>query len=154
MEDEIVNKRRALATHRKEMTRMQFLDSYHQTSAPAPTSGVTGNITTPSHPERGSDFHSFNLFEKENHFHAKDPEDSRRFQSNKTESQFETNSSLISRASDLEQLRVDEELRSAKRVMAMAKDGLNRSSQRKLQSERFLKSENNFLSKIHRGDSR
>jgi hypothetical protein len=142
MEDEIVNKRRALATHRKEMTKVQFLESYHQATSPGPIKA--------DHRSAPPTSHSFHLFEKENYHLSED----RRFQGfNADPPHVETNSYFVSSPSDLDQSRFDEELRSAKKVMAMAKDGLNRSSQRKIQSERFLQHENSFLSKIHRKDS-
>jgi hypothetical protein len=154
------------------------LESYHHSSpsAPAPSSQQTHNShspierappRTPFHGSgsdsggqgRGSssnsqpqsqpsyDFpygeHSRNLPEKENLFFVCSPSEDH-------SSGFGHGYGYGSQPLGLDESQVEEEINSAKRIMKIAKDGLQRSSQRRLHNDNFLKHENTFLSNLQR----
>jgi hypothetical protein len=182
MEEEILNKRRALATHRKEITKIQFLESYHHPSHSHPQHQTTHNNHHNHSPiermtPQGNQLqHLFSDFpEKENLLFASSPppsssRDMDRDRDRGGYGMVQSNSYLHSEDSgashgngyqSFDENQIEEEIKSAKEIMKMARDasGRHRSSQRggggtgQRQNENFLKHEKNVFSKtIHRRD--
>jgi hypothetical protein len=129
MEDEILQKRRSLANQRKELSKIQFAEIYPISNRPNREKENVQNhvLDFPVGLDKYSKIEEYSP-EKFSHLSPT------------------TNIPGI----DVQQW--EDELQSAKRVMEMARGGIARTSQSRLQRDQFLKTEGEFLSKIKKRD--
>lgn len=160
MEEEIINKRKALANHRKEITKIQFLESFqhnlplggpssaHAAPLPPPPPTVIPVSSSPNNSQYSPIDKNYSQSSNILHstrkyldFHELLPSSSssttRRPASEEYHGEYDPN-------------QLEEELNSAKKVMEMAKNGIHRTSQKRIQNERFLQNENKFLNNMKR----